>query len=436
MDQQAYSAALSKEKPVVHPTRALVTAATVGAVGLYCLGRAVCFGEVGWRAIAMIGLSFALGPLSAEIGVSRGQTARFSLAHIPLFASALALGPVEAALPGVFCGISRLLALDSHRPLGRTLYDLLKPTVITAAASAAYLVLGGSRSQPQAADSLLPVMGAGVVYAGLSAILVGLMSEPSTERQSSVPATSAIAGWLGCLTSGYALGVLYASAPGYVMLAAAGSALVLSRALSRRQELDVTTEEMVESTDPAETDAGCVENADAIRVDEGGPASFVDPATGLASRRYVEMFLAREISRAMRLEHPVSVAVFDIDGSRGLGDGSLDEFNGLLADIGSKLKSGLRDYDVLGRYSEQRLILLLPECDTDQALEVVSRLHASFGSLALGRTPVTVSAGVATCPDDADSAEDLVNAAHHALNRGRFLGPNAVHLCEELDEAS
>ncbi len=436
MEQQAYSAALSKEKPVIQPTKALVTVATVGAVGLYCLGRAVCFGELGWRAIALMGLSFALGPLSAEISATRVRTSRLSLAHIPLFASALALGPVGAALPGVFCGISRLLASDSHRPLGRTLYDLLKPAVVSAAASAVYLALGGSHLQPQAAGSVLPVVGAGVVYAGLSAILVGLMSQPSTESPSSRPATSTIVGWLACLTSGYALGVLYASAPGYVMLTAAGSALVLSRALSRGQEAAATTDETAAAAEPVEADTISVEDSGAIRVDEGEPASFVDPATGLASRRYVEMFLAREISRAIRLEHPVSVAVFDIDGFRDAGNESLAGMDELLCEIGDRLKSGLRDYDVLGRYSEQRLILLLPETDGRQAVEVVGRLHESLSSLTIGGTPTTISAGVATCPDDADSAEDLVNAAHHALNRGRFLGPNAVHHCEELDQAS
>jgi len=171
---------------------------------------------------------------------------------------------------------------------------------------------------------------------------------------------------------------------------------------------------------------------------EDDEASFVDPSTGLASRRYVEMFLGRELSRSDRLGDPVSVAVFDLDGFRGLVDEvGQDAIDKALGEVGIGLKAGLREYDVVGRYSDGRLIVVLPESSADQAFEAAERLHESLGSLRLGKKPVSVSVGAATFPDHASDADGLINSAHHALNTGRASGTESrVFCCEELDKAS
>ncbi|MCX8053909.1 MAG: GGDEF domain-containing protein [Armatimonadetes bacterium] len=165
-------------------------------------------------------------------------------------------------------------------------------------------------------------------------------------------------------------------------------------------------------------------------------ALFVDADTGLASRRYVEMFLTSEISRSRRIGKPVSVAVFDLDGSRALTERvGKDAVSATLAEMGQRFRSRLRDYDVIGRYSEGRLIVILPESATDQAVEAVERLHDSVESLKIRGEPVTVSTGVATCPDHASDAEGLINSAHHALNIGRASGSDNRIYCCQVTEA-
>jgi two-component system cell cycle response regulator len=171
---------------------------------------------------------------------------------------------------------------------------------------------------------------------------------------------------------------------------------------------------------------------------EEDEASFVDPSTGLASRRYVEMFLRRELSRSERLRRPVSVAVFDLDGFRVVAERvGQDAIDTALAEMGDRLRSELREYDVVGRYSDGRLIVALPESSVDQAFEAAERLAASVATLRLAGSPISLSVGVATFPDHASDADGLINSAHHALNRGRASSTAGhVHCCEELERAS
>lgn len=165
---------------------------------------------------------------------------------------------------------------------------------------------------------------------------------------------------------------------------------------------------------------------------------FVDPATGLASRRYIEMLLEKEISRSERFGKPVSVALFDLDDSsrlvRSLGAQSVEA---LLRDMGELIQSFVREYDVVGKYSDGRLVVILPESSAEQAVKVARRLHQSLGCLRLGGKAPSVSVGVAAFPEHASSVDELLRSAHHALNVGRACGSDSrVYCCEVLDQAS
>jgi diguanylate cyclase (GGDEF)-like protein len=433
--------------------RNLSVALIICGAGLWCLARAFSGGDLEWRLVAMIALAVALTPMRAVLRGPHPHAIEFSLSHPVLFACALALGPFGAALPAVFSGIARLVAAGpSHRPLHTVLYTLLKPAAVCCASAAVYAALGGSVICPQAVDSLVPVLVSGLVYALAGASLVGLVEEPDRRADAERPsAPRTIAGWGMCLLAGYAAAVLYATAPAYVLLACAAATGLLRTALrepGREQAEDRELEQggrgscRAQSPDSAGASISSMASSDSAGASPSLPdvdddSAFVDSATGLANRRYVEMFLNREISRADRLTRPLAVAVFDLDDSRKLAETSGPEaLEGALREIGARLKSELRDYDVIARYSAGRLIVALPESSMEHALEVVERLHASFASVRMGNKPVSVSVGLAAFPEDAADADGLINSAHRALNSGRFAGPGRVSTCEELDKAS
>ena len=162
-------------------------------------------------------------------------------------------------------------------------------------------------------------------------------------------------------------------------------------------------------------------------------ASFVDQATGLANRRYLDMFLEHEVGRAQRFGKPVSVAVFNLDRAVKLPQDVVEQ---ALTRIGERLSAGIRDYDVVARYAQARLVVALPEAPFEEALEVTERLRESLSSLTAGKRQISVSVGLATLPEHGASAEELINAAHHFLNRGKLENPDKVHSHRQLAKAS
>ena len=174
------------------------------------------------------------------------------------------------------------------------------------------------------------------------------------------------------------------------------------------------------------------EQTDSLDQEQSGV--FVDPLTGLASRRYLNMFLQREISRSERARKPMALAVFDVDEFSKLE--SLGVASSSLADMGARMKSALRDYDLAARYADGRLVVVLPETNKQAAEDVVKRLHTLATSVHVNGQPLSVTVGLATFPEHGTTAEELVNSAHRALNRGKAECSNQVHTHEELPKAA
>jgi diguanylate cyclase (GGDEF)-like protein len=104
------------------------------------------------------------------------------------------------------------------------------------------------------------------------------------------------------------------------------------------------------------------------------------------------------------------------------------------------LQHGLRGGDLIGRYGGDEFAILLPGAPLEVAREVAKRLQAAVARL---RSPirndpettmaVTISAGVASAPAHADSAEALIAAADRALFAARKNGAGAVASADEVD---
>jgi diguanylate cyclase (GGDEF)-like protein len=232
-----------------------------------------------------------------------------------------------------------------------------------------------------------------------------------------------VAGWSLCTFGGYALAVLYAIAPGYVLLALAAPAALVAGALLTYPKIDTESGDKLQQVDG---ESG----------EEESVSVFTDPVTGLANRRYLEMFLGNELSRSQRADRPLSVVVFDLDEYKNMRDGSDKAAKQALIIMGERLKSAVRDYDLVAAYSSTRLIAVLPEATAPEAEEIAHRLHASVTSVQSDGQIISASVGISTFPDHGSTVEDLINASHRALNQGRFLGPNRVHSCCEMPKAS
>lgn len=154
-----------------------------------------------------------------------------------------------------------------------------------------------------------------------------------------------------------------------------------------------------------------------------------DALTGLANRMQTERLLQKEMERADRYQHPLTVILLDLDHFKQIND----QFGHAAGDIvlrtaGALLRDNLRDSDSAGRWGGEEFLLLLPQTGALAACRVAEKLRLALQQtdFALPR-PVTASFGVAELQPAEDGAR-LTARADDALYRAKDGGRNRVEL--------
>ena len=145
-----------------------------------------------------------------------------------------------------------------------------------------------------------------------------------------------------------------------------------------------------------------------------------DALTGLPNRRALDEQLPKEMARARRAESSLCLAIIDLDHFKAYNDthGHLvgDE---MLRDCAVAWDSELRGEDTIVRFGGEEFLVVLPDTEPEQGIEIVERLRAA--------TPgeQTCSAGLA-CWDVAESADGLIDRADSALYRAKAAGRDCL----------
>ncbi len=102
-----------------------------------------------------------------------------------------------------------------------------------------------------------------------------------------------------------------------------------------------------------------------------------DALTGLYNRRFLSEVLEREMTRAKRYGHPISVIMADIDDFKQVND-RLGHLKGdeVLREVAALLRDSVRDSDYVFRYGGEEFVILMPETE-DRAGEAIARLRAA-----------------------------------------------------------
>jgi diguanylate cyclase (GGDEF)-like protein len=160
--------------------------------------------------------------------------------------------------------------------------------------------------------------------------------------------------------------------------------------------------------------------------------NYIDDLTGLYNYRYFQVALEREVQRVRRYADSLSLVMFDIDDFKRFNDrhGHMAG-NRVLARVARALERSVRESDCVARYGGEEFVMILPATPKTGALQVAERARRRLESaptpLAGGRAArVTLSAGVAQFGIDANSAEELVQRADHALYVSKSRGKNMV----------
>jgi diguanylate cyclase (GGDEF)-like protein len=160
--------------------------------------------------------------------------------------------------------------------------------------------------------------------------------------------------------------------------------------------------------------------------------AVTDPLTGLWNRRHMAETLEREVLRAERFGHPISLIILDVDDFKKINDreGHL-QGDLVLEAVGEVVREATRSIDAAARYGGDELAIILVETDREGALIVGERLGDRMRETRVplregGSMGVTISLGVATIPDSAEGLESLVDAADRALLRAKRAGKNQL----------
>ena len=179
------------------------------------------------------------------------------------------------------------------------------------------------------------------------------------------------------------------------------------------------------SDDVTQTLTALLEGAQG-RLDRVQTDAITDTLTGLYNHRYLHEGLAKEIARAQESGGELSLVLCDVDHlerlNRQVGHPKGDD---ALRAIGQLVDSASRPTDLCARYGGDEFALVLAGSSGAEAFALVEGLRVAVESAGLGfdGQALTLSAGVATYPWDAQDKEALLEKARWALdlakNRGR-----------------
>jgi diguanylate cyclase (GGDEF)-like protein len=160
--------------------------------------------------------------------------------------------------------------------------------------------------------------------------------------------------------------------------------------------------------------------------------SVTDDLTQLYNSRYLNAVLRRETKRATRNGRPLSLLFIDLDGFKGVNDAHGHVYGSrALVEAAAVIRGSARETDVVSRFGGDEFALVLPDTGREGAFAVGERIreriaaHVFLAAHGLGMR-LTCSVGVATLPDSAESADDLIHAADQAMYAVKAAGKNGI----------
>jgi len=152
-----------------------------------------------------------------------------------------------------------------------------------------------------------------------------------------------------------------------------------------------------------------------------------DLITGVHNRRHFFTLGNRELNRARRFNRSMSVIMAEVDHFQGICDNyDYEVANQALRLTAKRFLKDLRIIDVLGRYAEEKFVILLADTDMNGAEKVAARLVRQNGEAKLnterGSISPTISLGISSATGEMPTLESLVERADNALCAAKQAG--------------
>ncbi|HWN81967.1 MAG TPA: GGDEF domain-containing protein [Candidatus Udaeobacter sp.] len=158
--------------------------------------------------------------------------------------------------------------------------------------------------------------------------------------------------------------------------------------------------------------------------------AVTDELTQVHNYRFLRQALDREVQRAARYGHWLSILMIDVDHLKGYNDrfGHLAGSQ-VLKSLARVLRTATRDIDLIAKYGGDEFLIILPHTGLDGAQSAAERLRAAVASTTfppLTAGEMTCSIGIAVFPGDGRTPETMLAAADEALFAAKRTGRNRV----------
>ncbi len=158
----------------------------------------------------------------------------------------------------------------------------------------------------------------------------------------------------------------------------------------------------------------------------------VDGLTELYNHRYFQDTLRKQIDLSKRYGQPFSLIIVDIDFFKKFNDTYGHQAgDAVLRQVAQTLKKNSRTTDYVCRYGGEEMSIILPNTTAEEVLNNANRIRQAvaerpFQLNATETGHVTISVGVATFPDNAQNAQELIEYADKGLYYAKEHGRNQV----------
>lgn len=158
----------------------------------------------------------------------------------------------------------------------------------------------------------------------------------------------------------------------------------------------------------------------------------IDGLTELYNHRYFQDTLRKQIDLSKRYGQPFSLIIVDIDFFKKFNDTYGHQAgDAVLRQVAQTLKKNSRTTDYVCRYGGEEMSIILPNTTAEEVLNNANRIlqavaERPFQLNATETGHVTISVGVATFPDNAETAQSLIEYADKGLYYAKEHGRNQV----------
>lgn len=160
--------------------------------------------------------------------------------------------------------------------------------------------------------------------------------------------------------------------------------------------------------------------------------AITDPLTGLYNRRGLYEFGKNEFARALHHNTPFSAILLDLDHFKNINDTYGHPIGDIiLIEFAKMCKNCIRDFDLLGRFGGEEVVILLPETNKNTTFKIAERLRSTIENSPIYvndnlQLNMTASLGVATKDEHITSLDTLIARADQAMYIAKFRGRNQI----------